>query len=491
MDFFLDTDQSIVTQSSRQEGVKAIQVRYSEQASWVLEGRKKLEVDVKLEAPRVVIVENWDDDDSRLIVANLGRITIQCSSEENKTNEELLYYTFDVKASSLYLGTSTRLKWLNGEAPLFVLENFTLNFVVETCLISSNASLPTVRILGNLPTLKLNVSAEMFNTLVAIVLSIASDAPQEASAIQADSSITSNTTRVMSTNVEGAFIINVLYITLLDERNEPLVVGTLEQISGHFVQRTFDLKIDASLHSLVVEDKVQKYGNRFAYLAFSESSKDTPYIQISYILMQPEDPNYQGVDSALSVSFESMVLGVNRETVVRLLDFAQSIVTNISATLSSPAENDQRKESVPLGPIACLLKLSVTTKALKVILNKQGRHIAKTSARTLQLVLSLWDDQSMEVKGSLSSLSVRDLEPRVQYPDILSTRKRRKEFIQFKYKTYSSQDPNHPGYSAQFDARVNSIRFVYVFRFLAEMQRYITEIQEMKDLFETTKARAT
>lgn len=75
--------------------------------------------------------------------------------------------------------------------------------------------------------------------------------------------------------VEGAFSVHNLKITLKyvqfgihndrdDSLSSEIVVATLDRINIHFVKKTYDLKVEASLHSLLIEDKMQKYGRYFS-----------------------------------------------------------------------------------------------------------------------------------------------------------------------------------------------------------------------------------
>jgi hypothetical protein len=105
----------------------------------------------------------------------------------------------------------------------------------------------------------MKLSAQLFDQLKRTFLSLAIDSPpSEPQLSVVDIPHQSSPKSITETLVEGAFSVQRLHITLKENSmSGDIVVGKFENIHMHLVKRNYDFKVDATLHSLAIEDRIQ------------------------------------------------------------------------------------------------------------------------------------------------------------------------------------------------------------------------------------------
>lgn len=80
----------------------------------------------------------------------------------------------------------------------------------------------------------------------------------------------------------------------------------------------------------MIEDRQQQWGKEFSFLATSISEKgslnrEADMIQARYSIVQRNSPEYDNLDQSVSLHFDTLHLHCNRETVMLLMQFTNSI----------------------------------------------------------------------------------------------------------------------------------------------------------------------
>jgi hypothetical protein len=92
------------------------------------------------------------------------------------------------------------------------------------------------------------------------------------------------------------------------------------------------MKLFFFLRKFTIEDQQQPWGPQFTYLATSETASsniisEEMMVQGSFLLVQRLSPEYGGVDQSLLLNFNTLHLTCNRETVVTLIEIANTLST--------------------------------------------------------------------------------------------------------------------------------------------------------------------
>jgi hypothetical protein len=130
-----------------------------------------------------------------------------------------------------------------------------------------------------------------------------------------------------------------------------------------FVKRSFDMQVVAKLRSLLVEDKLQTYGTDFQYLATStrsDSSIDNDLVVIEYTNIQrvsqdfcnfnsnQDAPHYANVDQSVKLSFNSLFVMWNPETIIPLYNMINYVFGSSSRSQNFPTSTSNSNLSAHL-----------------------------------------------------------------------------------------------------------------------------------------------
>jgi hypothetical protein len=198
------------------------------------------------------------------------------------------------------------------------------------------------------------------------------------------------------------------------------------------------------------------------------------------------------------MKFNSLYVMVNRETIVRLIDLANTIAppkAEKPTDLNSPIQSPRALQDKPLTKDAKPVKkgvrkshdvfpmiLNAALGAVVITLNKEGQPLSNFSISGLTSTLKSSLDGTIDVAGKLKSITITDTteEGRKKYAQVLDLVEGTSNLVDFAFRTYIPED--EVGYDSRVTLQMASIRFVFLNRFLSELLAYVNEIQQMRDI---------
>ena len=540
--------------------LQEIRQQTEEQLKQAMAERKILDLKVHLSAPNIMIPKNFDDSNTPMLILILGTLSITSDLNEKKMlltdrlsgeedDEELDFYS-DVDTESeferailadkihsehagdkefSYLYDKFYLSFTSLEAVVsnsmdyythhsikevddVIIEKFDVNLYLEVCNIESY-ELPKVKVVGNLPSLGINISPQQTARIMQILNSmnrrtddkilIGSHFDEEESnienlqlsnnrAVSAEDSqpeITSADKKILLV----AFSIPEVILTIKESEND-LIILWIKGINGSYLKKTYDINVTLAVHGAIVEDRMQPWGDDFRYLATSELHKNVnidDLIHITYLGVSSSSPQYKDINHSVEFKFRSLDVMLNRETIVVLVDCLKAIVATLKSDSNSQENNfgDQEKtEEITLTEKdreIILFSVSASVNNVGFTLNDTGVKIGVINIRNSSATLQLHKTTTF-IQGKMGSVNVEDFDPASRlYPQMFEI-DGNEEMVSFIYRTYDKDSHNFPGYSVLLKFTLNSIRYLWLERFQLRIRQYFSEISAMQALLSKT-----
>ncbi|KAH9220013.1 hypothetical protein DL95DRAFT_520355 [Leptodontidium sp. 2 PMI_412] len=457
---------------------------------------------------------------------------------------------------------------------MHIVEQINIDFMVETSIIPKAPNLTKVRISGNLPVLHVAVSDKKYKSLMriidvaiptldedelpaqntitqtgsdvkrpraqstvsksdkarkrkstasfqfstqeAVIIQEEADSDDEAEFQDAENGNTTENLKVQQRNFELKFEVDRLQGSLF--RSDPegkkpdqlLVELVAENFALNLCVRPYDLIIDTSLESLVVDDYVENPSAEFKSIvssgdADSEDHKDLVHVKIIKVKPQSPEfmPKYEGVETNIDVSISTINLVVTRKTLLTLLDFilitfanndAQPADSSPKEIMDSENEEDAVVASTPAPKAdSGSIRIKVDLKSIRLILNNDGIRLATLSlnaadvgifvmGKTLRIAaklgdLSLLDDIN---QGASSDSNLRKLIT-IQGDDLAD----------FRYETFDPQSGDaYPGYDSSIYLRAGSIKLNFLEEPFRKIIDFLVKFGKMQAIFNAARQAA-
>ena len=253
-----------------------------------------------------------------------------------------------------------------------IIEKFDVNLYLEVCNIESYEDLPKIKVVGNLPSLGVNISPEQTTKIMQIFHSMNKKSPQPQSIpspqIALDQSIDGESksrfdleeekivkdlldhqkqeiknlyTNIQPpTNNQPSKPKTQIFVSLsipevvlaIKEDNRDLIILWLKGISASYVKHSYHVDVTLIVHGAIVEDQLQPWGPDFRYLATSEQQKHAKIddlIHVAYRSISSTSPTYQNINHSLDFKFNDLDVMLNRETIVVLIGCLKNIVKSL------------------------------------------------------------------------------------------------------------------------------------------------------------------
>ncbi|KAH7346737.1 putative vacuolar protein sorting-associated protein 13 [Rhexocercosporidium sp. MPI-PUGE-AT-0058] len=457
---------------------------------------------------------------------------------------------------------------------MHIVEQINIDFMVETSIIPKAPNLTKVRISGNLPVLHVAVSDKKYKSLMriidvaipkldedelpaqnsitetgsgakrpraqstvsksdkarkrkstasfqfstqeAVIIQEDADSDDEAEFQDAENGNTTENLKVQQRNFELKFEVDRLQGSLF--RSDPegkkpdqlLVELVAENFALNLCVRPYDLIIDTSLESLVVDDYVETPSAEFKSIvssgdADSEDHKDLVHVKIIKVKPQSPEfmPKYEGVETNIDVAISTINLVVTRKTLLTLLDFILITFANNDeqSADSSPKEimdSENEEDAVVASPPtpkadAGSIRIKVDLKSIRLILNNDGIRLATLSlnaadvgifvmGKTLRIAaklgdLSLLDDIN---QGASSNSNLRKLIT-IQGDDLAD----------FRYETFDPESGDaYPGYDSSIYLRAGSIKLNFLEEPFRKIIDFLVKFGKMQAIFNAARQAA-
>lgn len=358
-----------------------------------------------------------------------------------------------------------------------------------------------------------------FSTQEAIILQESDDDDDDADFEDAPTGTADENLKIQQRNFELRFEVERLQGSLY--RSDPegrkpdklLVELVAENFELNLCVRPYDLVIETSLETVVVDDYVENPSAEFKSIISSSDSdsENKDLIQVKIIKVKPDSPQfmpkYEGVELNIDVAISTINLVVTRKTLLTLLDFILVTFTNNEAP-SSPVESpshdlmDSENEELhelniqpkpPASSSSGSIRIKVDLKSIRLILNNDGIRLATLSlnhadvgifilGKTMRVVaklgdLSLLDDIN---QGASTDSNLRKLIT-IQGDDLAD----------FRYETFDSQSGDaYPGYDSSVFLRAGSIKLNFLEEPFRKIIDFLVKFGKMQAIFNAARQAA-
>lgn len=459
-----------------------------------------------------------------------------------------------------------------------VVEKINIDFIVETSIIPKAPNLTKVRVSGHLPVLHASASDKKYKSLMSIInaaipnvsaeelpaqtlaksrrpsnLSIRAPSSskqqkdrtqsmsfnfsrQEAIILQDESSDDddddedefqdapsgkeSDKLKLEQKNFELKFEVERLQGSLY--RSDPegrkpdqlLVEVVAENFGVNFVLRPYDLIVETSLQSVVVDDYVDNPPAEFKSIVSSgdmESEDETALINVKVVKVNPNSPEfmpkYDGVEINVDVSVSTINLVVTRKTLLTLLDFILITFTNqdgpqkisqsadeTSDDLLAVPDESPSEEEVVLSPKKTELsvRVKVDLKSIRLILNNDGIRLATLSFNHADVGIFILGN-TMRIGAKLGDLSLLD-DVNLGASSESNLRKliaiEGDDLADFRYETFDSESSSYPGYDSSIYLRAGSIKVNFLEEPYRKIIEFLVKFGKMQALFNAARQAA-
>ncbi|CZT04223.1 related to vacuolar protein sorting-associated protein VPS13 [Rhynchosporium graminicola] len=356
-----------------------------------------------------------------------------------------------------------------------------------------------------------------FSTQEAVIIQEDADSDDEAEFQDAENGNTTNNLKIQQRNFELKFEVDRLQGSLY--RSDPegkkpdqlLVELVAENFTLNLCVRPYDLIIDTSLESVVVDDYVENPSAEFKSIvssgdADSEDHKDLVHVKIIKVKPQSPEfmPKYEGVETNIDVAISTINLVITRKTLLTLLDFILITFTNnaeqqptessAKQIMDSENEEDGLVLSTPVPTSnAGSIRIKVDLKSIRLILNNDGIRLATLSlnaadvgifvlGKTLRIAaklgdLSLLDDID---QGASSDSNLRKLIT-IQGDDLAD----------FRYETFDPDSGDgYPGYDSSIYLRAGSIKLNFLEEPFRKIIDFLVKFGKMQAIFNAARQAA-
>lgn len=357
-----------------------------------------------------------------------------------------------------------------------------------------------------------------FATQEAIILEDDADESDDAEFQDATDESESEKLKIQQRNFQLIFEVDRLQGSLF--RSDPegrkpdqlLAELVAENFALDLVVRPFDLIIETSLESLVLDDYVDNPPAEFkSILSSGDEDSETPkdLVSVKIVKVKRESPEfmpkYEGVEVNIDVAISTINLVVTRKTLLTLLDFILVTFANTESAIGRPttpatkeildAENEDQQTAKPAPPApenTSSVRIKIDLKSIRLILNNDGIRLATLSlneadvgifvmGKTLRIAaklgdLSLLDDIN---QGASSDSNLRKLIT-IQGDDLAD----------FRYETFDPDGKAYPGYDSSIFLRAGSIKLNFLEEPFRKIIDFLVKFGQMQALFNAARQAA-
>lgn len=286
-----------------------------------------------------------------------------------------------------------------------------------------------------------------------------------------------------------------------------LVDAILDTFNFAFALRPFDMGVDITLRSFVIEDRMVEPDSRFPRLVTSDESKDTSadLVTIKYARVNPDSPDFmtvhEGNNQSVDVELSTISLVVTRASILMLFDWLLTTFTGGPNAQSPPGQqavvadsNDSGSTAQPVQQAAPAatgqtekLRIKVKLKEVRAILNDDGTPLATLALQAADASLLL-RGPSMRFSARLGNVSMRDdyeyQDRTSHYIDLLEIEG--KNLADFQYEKLDPADAENRDFDTTIYLRSGSLCFTFVEEPIHRVLRFLTKFGRMKAVYDAT-----
>ncbi|KAK6779427.1 hypothetical protein RDI58_021611 [Solanum bulbocastanum] len=225
-------------------------------------------------------------------------------------------------------------------------------------------------------------------------------------------------------------------------------------------------------------------------------SDDSDFVSLTFATRHPDSPDYDGIDTQMSVSMSKLEFFCNRPTLVALIDFGFDLSSGNNMVTSKDFPKDPDESSVIKekteelgqthvkgllghGKNRVVFVLNMNVNSVTVFLNKEdGSQLAMFVQESFLLDIKV-HPSSTSIEGTLGNFRLCDLTlgSDQRWGWLCDIRNQGAEsLIQFVFKSHSTEDDDYEGYDYSLRGRLSAVRIVFLYRFVQEITAYFMEL---------------
>ncbi|CAI0626123.1 unnamed protein product [Linum tenue] len=228
------------------------------------------------------------------------------------------------------------------------------------------------------------------------------------------------------------------------------------------------------------------------YEALADDHVD--FVSVVFSTRSSASPDYDGIDTQMSIRMSKLEFFCNRPTLVALIGFGSdlsdggSVVSSEDVVESVDDKSKSKGKTEDTGHVKGLLgygksrvvfDLNMNIDNVTVILNKEdGSQLAMLIQESFLFNLKL-HPSSLSIEGTLGNFKLCDMSLGTDHcwswlcdirnPGIES-------IIKFKFNSYSAEDDDYEGYDYSLSGRLSAVRIVFLYRFVREITAYFAQL---------------
>ncbi|KAM3341348.1 putative protein isoform X1 [Capsicum galapagoense] len=225
-------------------------------------------------------------------------------------------------------------------------------------------------------------------------------------------------------------------------------------------------------------------------------SDDSDFVSLTFTTRHPDSPDYDGIDTQMSISMSKLEFFCNRPTLVAIIDFGFDL-SSVNDMVTSkdlpkgPNESSMIKEKTEElghthvkgllghGKNRVVFLLNMNVDSVTVFLNKEdGSQLAMFVQECFLLDIKV-HPSSTSIEGTLGNFRLCDLTLGAdqRWGWLCDIRNQGAEsLIQFVFKSHSTEDDDYEGYDYSLRGRLSAVRIVFLYRFVQEITAYFMEL---------------
>lgn len=229
----------------------------------------------------------------------------------------------------------------------------------------------------------------------------------------------------------------------------------------------------------------------------AQGSDDPNFVSLVFLTRNPASPDYDGIDTQMSIRMSKLEFYCNRPTLVALINFgfelsssntAQSDpeaakVLDIEASMNKEKAEEHGKKLVKgllgHGKRRVVFYLNMNVDSVTIFLNNEdGSQLAMFAQENFLLDIKI-HPSSISIEGSLGNLRLRDMSLGSDncWGWLCDIRNLGTEsLVQFTFSSYSTEDDDYKGYDYSLHGRLSAVRIVFLYRFVQEITAYFMEL---------------
>ncbi|XP_076932508.1 uncharacterized protein LOC143598077 [Bidens hawaiensis] len=211
----------------------------------------------------------------------------------------------------------------------------------------------------------------------------------------------------------------------------------------------------------------------------AEGIDDSDFVSLTFVRRTPQSPDYDGIDTQMSIRMSKLEFFCHRPTIVALISLGIDL-GNASGASNNEAQKDKGEEAevkglLGHGKVRVVFSLNMNVDSVTVFLNKEdGSQLAMLVQESFVLDLKVHPG-SISVEGTLGNFRFCDLSLGTDhcwgwFCDIRDLGA--DSLIQFKFKSYSPDDDDYEGYNYSLSGKLSAVRIVFLNRFIQEISAY-------------------